>query len=122
VGLAYPEMAAYGLVPVFDNIISQKKLASNSFSFYFDNKNGSTTSILVLGGVDGKFFTGPIVYFDVIKKYYWSLFASKILINGKPVKGVCEGGCIVVADTGTTLLTAPSEEFESLLGNSFVMI
>jgi len=37
VGLAYPSMAAYNFNPLFDNIIQEKKLKSNQFSFYMSN-------------------------------------------------------------------------------------
>ena len=52
VGLAYPSMAAYNLNPVFDNIIKQKKLSSNIFTFMLDRSEGGSGSELVLGGVD----------------------------------------------------------------------
>lgn len=109
-------MAAYGMKPVFDNVIDQKKLDQNVFSFYFDTQDGSTSSKLILGGVDESYYHDKITFFPVIKKYYWSIKAKGILVNGEPVDGVCNAGCTVVADTGTSLLTGPSDELAVLLG------
>lgn len=40
--------------------------------------------------------------------------ADNILIGGKDV-GLCNGGCSVIADTGTSLLTGPSDALYDLL-------
>lgn len=109
-------MAAYGMQPVFDNVMKQKKLDSNVFSFYFDTEDGSTSSKLILGGVDETYYHDPITFFPVVKKYYWSIRAKSILVDNKPLDGVCNSGCTVVADTGTSLLTGPSDELAILLG------
>jgi len=53
-------------------------------------------------------------YHNVVDKYYWTIKADDILIGGKSV-GACDGGCNVVADTGTSLLTGPSSELRLLL-------
>lgn len=34
-GLAYPSLSAYDIVPVFDSIMDQELLSMNMFSFYF---------------------------------------------------------------------------------------
>lgn len=108
-------MAAYGMDPLFDSIMNQGRLDKNIFSFYFAKDHNSESSHIILGGADPDYFTPPLTYFPVIEKHYWSLQASNILVDGKDV-GLCKGGCKVVADTGTTLLTAPSEDLDILLG------
>ena len=34
-GLGYPTMAAYDITPVFDNVMKQRLLSVNMFSFYY---------------------------------------------------------------------------------------
>lgn len=41
--------------------------------------------------------------------------ADNILLGGQDV-GLCSRGCNVIADTGTSLLTGPSDDLYSLLG------
>ncbi|CAD8133884.1 unnamed protein product [Paramecium pentaurelia] len=114
VGLAYPTMAAYNFNPLFDNIMQQKLLDRNVFSFYFSRQEGSRSSELTLGGWDNDHFTGELHFHNVVNKYYWLLDADNILVNGQDV-GLCKHGCKVVADTGTSLLTGPSEGLYDLL-------
>lgn len=110
-------MAAYQMEPIFDNVMKQGRLDNNVFSFYFDSKEDATNSRLILGGADPTYYVEPLVFFPVTEKYYWSLKASQILVGGKDI-GLCKGGCTVVADTGTSLITGPSDELNVLLGNS----
>jgi len=114
VGLGYPEMAAYQFRPVFDNLMNQGKLKRNAFSFYFDSRDGSRASRMILGGVDQNLIEEPVRYFPVVDRYYWTIEASNILVNGNDL-GLCRGGCRLVADTGTSLFTGPSAEVETLL-------
>ncbi|CAD8180988.1 unnamed protein product [Paramecium octaurelia] len=114
VGLAYPSMAAYNLNPLFDNIMKQKKLQSNQFSFYMSNKVNSYESQLTFGGYDVTKLDGPVHYHPVIDKYYWTIKAENILVNGQD-QGFCPKGCKVVADTGTSLITGPYDDLMKLL-------
>lgn len=114
VGLAFPQMAAYDMAPVFDSIIKQNKLDSNVFSFYFAKNAGENDSRLIVGGVDSSLYEGDISYHKVVDPYYWTLKADNILIGGKDV-GLCTHGCRVIADTGTSLLTGPEDQLFDLL-------
>ncbi|CAD8197251.1 unnamed protein product [Paramecium octaurelia] len=114
VGLAYPSMAAYNFNPLFDNIIKQKLLDRNVFSFYFSRQEGSRSSELTFGGWDTDHFQGELHFHNVVNKYYWLLDADNILVNGQDL-GLCKHGCKVVADTGTSLLTGPSDDLYGLL-------
>src|SRR5689334_4752006 len=99
-------MAAYRMEPIFDNIMKQAKLENNAFSFYFDDHEDTKNSRLVLGGADPAYYVEPLIFFPVSDKYYWSIRASKILVGGEDI-GLCAGGCTLVADTGTSLITGP---------------
>jgi hypothetical protein len=58
---------------------------------------------------------GPVHYHPVIDKYYWTIKAENILLDGKD-SGFCPKGCKVIADTGTSLVTGPYDELMKLLG------
>jgi len=112
-GLAYPKMAAYGIVPVFDNIIEQKLLKKNIMAFYY-TINESTDGEITLGYIDPARFTGKIQYYPVIDKFYWSIKLDDIRL-GKRSLGLCPDGCKAIVDTGTSLITGPSRELSKLL-------
>ena len=60
-------------------------------------------------------------FHKVVDKYYWLLEADAILVGGKDV-GLCKNGCKVVADTGTSLLTGPSDDLMTLIGKYLFLI
>eukprot|EP01017_Pseudomicrothorax_dubius_P001080 TRINITY_DN0_c3436_g1_i5.p1 TRINITY_DN0_c3436_g1~~TRINITY_DN0_c3436_g1_i5.p1 ORF type:complete len:314 (+),score=96.11 TRINITY_DN0_c3436_g1_i5:2-943(+) len=114
VGLAFPEMAAYNMNPVFDNVMNQKLLKNNVFSFYYDRHDGDSNSQLIIGGVDESLVSGEIKYYPVVDKYYWTIEADKILLGEKDL-GLCSPKCRLIADTGTSLMTGPTSDLTSLL-------
>ena len=72
-------------------------------------------SQITFGGYDDTLLDGPIHYHRVVDKYYWMIKADNILIGGKDV-GLCPHGCKLIADTGTSLITGPTDELLQLLG------
>lgn len=107
-------MAAYNKNPLFDNLMKQKRVTNNLFAFYMSPKNGRTDSEITVGGVDPSKYTGNINYHKVLKDYYWLMAAQNILVGGKDI-GLCTGGCYVIADTGTSLITGPTNFVYKLL-------
>lgn len=69
---------------------------------------------MTIGGWDDNHFAGDLKFHKVVDKYYWLLEADAILVGGKDV-GLCKNGCKVVADTGTSLLTGPSDDLMTLI-------
>jgi cathepsin D len=112
-GLAYPSMAAYGNTPVFDSIIQQKLLKSNILTFYY-SYNENTDGQITLGYIDKNKYKGDIKYYKVIDKYYWTIKMDDIKYNGVSL-GLCKNGCKAVIDTGTTLITGPTNDLKTLL-------
>lgn len=50
----------------------------------------------------------------VADQYYWLLNADNILVGGEDI-GLCNYGCKVIADTGTSLITGPTEDLLNLI-------
>lgn len=106
-------MSAFQTTPLFDNLIKQKNLKNNIFSFYFDKKSDQTNSQFILGGVDKNLHRGEINYVDVVDQFYWTIQMDKILIDGQDI-GVCDK-CKGIVDTGTSLITGPKQKLRTLL-------
>ncbi len=112
-GLAFPSMAAYGITPVFDSIINNKLLKKNVMTFYY-SVDPLSRGRITLGFIDKNKFKGKIRYYKVIDKYYWAIKLDDILLNGKSL-GLCKSGCTAVADSGTSLITGPTNSLRKLL-------
>ncbi|XP_048401639.1 cathepsin D-like isoform X1 [Stegostoma tigrinum] len=112
-GLAYPQISVDGVDPVFDNIMRQKLLQRNVFSFYL-NRNPDTQpgGELLLGGTDPKYYTGEFFYLNVTRQAYWQVQMDNIAIGETLV--LCKGGCSAIVDTGTSLITGPTVEIQAL--------
>jgi len=108
-------MSAYDVTPVFDSVINSKALKHNIMSFYYSNING-TDGEITIGCVDKSKFTGDLKYYKVINKYYWTIQLDDILLNGKSL-GLCSGEkkCNGIVDTGTSLITGPTNQLPILL-------
>ena len=85
------------------------------FSFYFaKEEEGSEKSEFTLGGYNPDHVDGDIHWHKVVDQYYWTMEAENILVGGEDI-GLCRHGCKVVADTGTSIMTAPTDDLSKLL-------
>ncbi|KAJ8417093.1 hypothetical protein AAFF_G00283200 [Aldrovandia affinis] len=112
-GMAYPRISVDGVAPVFDNIMSQKKVDQNVFSFYL-NRNPDTQpgGELLLGGTDPKYYTGEFNYLNISRQAYWQIHMDSMGIEDRLT--LCKDGCEAIVDTGTSLITGPSAEVKAL--------
>ncbi|XP_048473397.1 cathepsin D-like [Rhincodon typus] len=112
-GMAYPAISIDGVLPVFDNMMKQKQLEKNIFSFYL-NRNVSTQpgGELLLGGVDSKYYTGDFHYLNVTRQAYWQIKADQVTVGNQLT--LCKDGCQAIVDTGTSLIVGPVEEIRAL--------
>ncbi|XP_041638722.1 cathepsin D isoform X1 [Cheilinus undulatus] len=112
-GMAYPRISVDGVAPVFDNIMSQKKVEKNVFSFYL-NRNPDTDpgGELLLGGTDPKYYTGDFSYVNISRQAYWQIPMDKMAVGSQ--LSLCTSGCQAIVDTGTSLITGPAAEVRSL--------
>uniref|UniRef100_A0A7N6AUY7 Peptidase A1 domain-containing protein n=1 Tax=Anabas testudineus TaxID=64144 RepID=A0A7N6AUY7_ANATE len=112
-GLAYPSLAAGGETPVMDNMISLNLLNADIFAFYLSSgeQQGSELSF---GGVDTNMYQGQIYWTPVTAETYWQIGVQGFQINGQET-GWCSQGCQSIVDTGTSMLTAPSQFMASIM-------
>ncbi|KAM7015872.1 cathepsin D [Tautogolabrus adspersus] len=112
-GMAYPRISVDGVAPVFDNIMSQKKVEKNVFSFYL-NRNPDTEpgGELLLGGTDPKYYSGDFQYVNITRQAYWQIHVDGMSVG--PQLSLCTSGCEAIVDTGTSLITGPSAEVRNL--------
>jgi len=115
-GLAFPAMSAGGVTPLLDNVIDQKVMAHNEFSFFF-TRLPETASAVFFGGVDKRFYEAPIRMFPVTEPFYWTLHLESLKLGDAKLNVGEDGKAInrVVADTGTTFFTAPKSVVHHLL-------
>lgn len=113
-GLSFPSLSAAGYTPVFDNIIKQRLLTKNSYSFYY-SKAPREASTLVLGEPNPELFKPPIRYLSVSKPFYWQVELRDILVGGRSLNVCPNPPCKAVVDTGTSLLTGPTDVMSTIL-------
>jgi cathepsin D len=113
--LSFPGLSRLKYTPIFDNIINKKLLKQNWFSFYIADYNESANSQVILGDPGKYFYEGDIHWHKVSEESYWQVEMEDVYINGKPINVCPFGTCKLVIDTGTSVITAPSENLPTLL-------
>jgi cathepsin D len=113
-GLSYPALSAADYTPVFDNIISQRLIQPNMFSFYY-SQLPKQSSAIILGHPNPKLYSGSMRFVEVAKAFYWELKMKDLSINGVRQNVCPHGPCKLVVDTGTSLLTGPRSHISKLL-------
>ncbi|XP_063798611.1 cathepsin D-like isoform X2 [Pseudophryne corroboree] len=112
-GMGYPTISVDGVLPLFDNIMRQKLVEKNVFSFYLNrDPTAPIGGELLLGGTDPKYYTGDFHYLNVTRMAYWQIKADEVTVGSQ--LSLCKGGCQAIVDTGTSLITGPSAEISAL--------
>ena len=90
-----------------DEMMRQKKLIKNVFSFYL-TENEAEQSELLFGAIDHEKYTDHLKCHQVRDKLFWSLKLDDIKLNGVSL-GLCDHKqCLVTPDSGTSYSTMPS--------------
>ncbi|KAM7087147.1 cathepsin D [Molossus nigricans] len=112
-GMAYPRISVNDVVPVFDNLMQQKLVDKNVFSFYLNrDPNAQPGGELMLGGIDSKYYKGSLTYLNVTRKAYWQVHMEQVNVGSGLT--LCKGGCEAIVDTGTSLIVGPVDEVREL--------
>ncbi|KAM9556140.1 cathepsin D [Guaruba guarouba] len=112
-GMAFPRISVDKVTPFFDNIMEQKLIEKNIFSFYLNrDPTAQPGGELLLGGTDPKYYSGDFSWVNVTRKAYWQVHMDAVdVANGLTL---CKGGCEAIVDTGTSLITGPTKEVKEL--------
>ncbi|NXE52395.1 CATD protein, partial [Casuarius casuarius] len=112
-GMAFPKISVDKVTPFFDNVMQQKLIEKNIFSFYLNrDPTAQPGGELLLGGTDPKYYSGEFSWVNVTRKAYWQVHMDAVdVANGLTL---CKGGCEAIVDTGTSLITGPTKEVKEL--------
>jgi len=108
-GLGYPEISVDHVTPVFVNAVEQKKVPAPEFAFWLNrDPKSSNGGSLDLGGSESAHYTGDFTEVPVTRQGYWQFKMDGFKLGGNAVPGACTNGCAAIADSGTSLLAAPT--------------
>ncbi|NWS97983.1 CATD protein, partial [Mionectes macconnelli] len=112
-GMAFPRISVDQVTPFFDNIMQQKLIEKNIFSFYLNrDPSAQPGGELLLGGTDPKYYTGEFRWMNVTRKAYWQIHMDSVQVGSGTT--LCNGGCEAIVDTGTSLITGPKAEIKQI--------
>lgn len=114
-GMGYPTIAVNGITPVFNQMFAEGAIDKNQFSFYLNrDPEASVGGELYLGGANPERYTGDFNYHDVTKQGYWQIAMDSVAVDNTNSYSACVGGCQAIVDSGTSLITGPTDEIEAL--------
>jgi hypothetical protein len=111
-GLAFPILSVNHVPTAFENVVSQGLVKDAQFAFYLSNTaNGeleaSDAGELVFGGTDPAHYTGDFSYVPLKAATYWEITLDQFTVGSNTF--IPTGGQNAIVDSGTSLLTGPSE-------------
>lgn len=90
-------------------------MKKNWFAFYIADINEDAQSQVVLGEPKKMFYEGNLIWHPVSEKSYWQVSMEDIYVDGKPINICPDNNCKLVLDTGTSVMTGPSDSLSDLL-------
>ncbi|KAK6357126.1 Vacuolar protease A [Orbilia javanica] len=108
-GLGYDTISVNKIPPPFYEMISQGLVDEPVFAFYLGREEDQSEA--VFGGIDKSHYTGDITWVDVRRKAYWEVAFDSITFGDQTSELESWGA---VLDTGTSLITLPSDYAEML--------
>jgi hypothetical protein len=109
VGMAFPLLSVNHVPTAFQNIVGQGLVDTAQFAFYLGN---NAPGELVLGGYDTAHFSGDLVWEPLKAATYWEITLQDASVAGTSY--VAAGGVNAIVDSGTSLLTGPSETVKQI--------
>lgn len=113
-GLAWPVLSVNKVPTVFENMINQKLVDQQIFSFYLGMTSLTTpdpNSELVMGGSDPAHYSGDITYVPLKATTYWEITLDQMNSGGKAYLSSPNNA---IVDSGTSILTGPSQAVKDI--------
>lgn len=95
--------------------MKRELLKKNWFSFYLTDVDESAKSQIILGEPQPNHYIGKLNWHKVSEESYWQVEMDDIYINNSPINICPDGPCKLVIDTGTSIMTGPSSDLDTLL-------
>ncbi|KAJ2557411.1 aspartic proteinase precursor [Coemansia sp. RSA 1933] len=113
-GLGFPRLSRVHSEPPLYTMFRLGVLEKPVFSFWVkEGKNGQHAGgEVVLGGINSKRFEGQGISIPVIRKMYWEVELTGLLINENPVPTISSQTAII--DTGTSLIVLPAADADAV--------
>jgi len=114
-GMAYETISVDGVQPPWQNILKRKLVDQPVFSFWINRGTGDGGE-MVLGGVDPAHFVGEHTWAPVTRKGYWQIELDGVTVHSTDGPQLCgdKGGCVAIADTGTSLIAGPVDDIAAI--------
>jgi len=107
-GLAFDSISVGHATPIWYTLMERGLVDKKVFSFWlggeYSKKSGG---VLTLGGWDESLFKGKLKYVPLIQENYWQILMDDVIVDNKKYCG--RNGCRAVVDSGTSLISGPSE-------------
>lgn len=113
-GMGFDTIAVEGMVPPFQNALSQNLLENKMFSFWLNSINSGGENVggeLVLGGFNNDHIDGEISWNPVIRAAYWEIAFDGMSIGDKDLRLTTKSAAI---DTGSSLIVMNEEDANSI--------
>jgi hypothetical protein len=110
-GLAFPVLSVNKVPTAFQNVVSQGLVEEAVFSFYLGN-SATDKGELLLGGYNTRHFTGEITWVPLKAATYWEINLAGLNIGS--TNYIASGGVNAIVDSGTSILTGPSESVKAI--------
>jgi len=109
-GLGFKDLSMGDGFNIIDELSKKGSLPGGQISFYLTDGGDSEVTF---GGYKPEYLASDIIWAPVKKESYWQVSIDDITFDNTP-KNLCEGGCEVAVDTGTSMLAGPSDLVDKL--------
>eukprot|EP00929_Paragymnodinium_shiwhaense_P089605 TRINITY_DN4975_c0_g4_i2.p1 TRINITY_DN4975_c0_g4~~TRINITY_DN4975_c0_g4_i2.p1 ORF type:complete len:562 (-),score=136.74 TRINITY_DN4975_c0_g4_i2:103-1761(-) len=109
-GLGFSDLSMGHGFNMIDELTKNGALPNGQISFYLTDGGDSEVTF---GGFKDDHLASDIVWAPVQVESWWQVAVDDIAFNNQP-QNLCDGGCKVAVDTGTSMLAGPSDLVDKL--------